>query len=382
MEHSDTKLLAFAEDPGAANFIGPLVPQLQANGFSVIVTAAGKGAEQLEKLGVVVERVGNTPADAILDKYAPRMLLVGTSENLDTVGLHLISAAKKRAIPSIGVIDGPSNADWRFRGRSGKALAHAPDWILVPDELTRTAYVGIGCAEENVVVVGHPHLDFVLKQRDRLESVGRQVVRQRVLPQAMGRQVVTFAAEISDGLDAPQYSRTSEYSLTGRGLSVRRTEIVLEEVLDALNTLSPRPYFVLRLHPKNAPDEFAAYDREIDFTSRIDPVHDLVFASDLVVGMATHLMVEAAILGCRTLSVLPREREKVWLPTIASGVTQCVTDRSALRKTLPAICAAAGTGVSREALCEAFPFGAIDRASRFIVELASDTICTAPPPGR
>jgi hypothetical protein len=63
----------------------------------------------------------------------------------------------------------------------------------------------------------------------------------------------------------------------------------------------------------------------------------MVFACDLVCGMTTMLLYEAALLGRPTLAILPRAVEGAWLPTIASGVTPAAITRPALSRMLPAL---------------------------------------------
>jgi predicted glycosyltransferase len=119
-----------------------------------------------------------------------------------------------------------------------------------------------------------------------------------------------------------------------RGKATYRTAIVLEELLEALSGLAPRPLLVVRLHPKNARGEFAAYESEVDaFSAGGDPL-PLVFAADLVVGIATALLEEAHIMGRPALSILPREEERDWLEALRDGRITSVTARSELRPAL------------------------------------------------
>lgn len=363
-------IMIFVEDPGAANFVAPLVPALQGAGYAVNMMAAAAGAEQLDRLGVPSERMdGITDAESLLSKRTPHLVLVGTSENRDTLGLKLIAAARQAGLPSVGVVDGPANAGWRFRGHGTSALAFAPNWILVPDQPTRAAYIALAHPAQNVLVVGHPHYDQVREQASRLSALGRQSIRKRLLPQACDRQVITFVAEISGGLNPEQYFRSEDYTLMGRGGSVRRTDIVLEELLDAMNLIAPRPYLVLRLHPKNTPDEFSAFEGEIDFVSRGEPAHELVYASDLVIGMTSHLLLEAVILGCRTLAVLPRRSEQDWLSTIDAGFTPCVTTSASLRSLLAEMCEVENRNWTVAKADEAFVYGAAARMVDFLAGL-------------
>jgi hypothetical protein len=85
---------------------------------------------------------------------------------------------------------------------------------------------------------------------------------------------------------------------------------------------------VLRLHPKNTRDEFAAYLGEFDEVSAGGDPLALIHSADAVVGMTSMLLLEAALLGRPTLAIVPRAVERDWLPSIRAGVTRCATTRA------------------------------------------------------
>jgi hypothetical protein len=269
------------------------------------------------------------------------MAIVGTSENLDTLGLTLIAEARERGVPSLSFVDQAANAEHRFRGRSADPLAYAPDILLLPNETARQAFAGLGFAAQRLIVTGDPHHDRVLEAARRLAREGRAAVRARVCPELPAdRPLVVFLSEIGYVVNPEGSDWERQFGLKGRGAAfprgkaTYRTAIVLEELLDALSGLAPRPLLVVRLHPKNARDEFAAYEGEVDaFSAGGDPL-PLVFAADLVVGIATALLEEAHIMGRPTLSILPRAEERDWLEGLRDGRITSVSARSELRPAL------------------------------------------------
>ena len=319
------------EDPGAANFAAGLWPALAPYG-DVTIYAKGEGAAQLARLGLDVLSLAEPfDAGALLAQTRPALVLVGTSEDPDAAAHDLVSACRAAHVPTVGFVDGPANVERRFRGRGAGPLAFAPDAVLVPVEDLRNRLIAAGFAPERAFVVEHPHFARLAGERRRLDSVGRDALRARLFPKCpTGRPVLVFLAERSGGLAAERMVRGPGYSLMGRGGDARRTNIVLEEVLDAVATLSPRPCFVLRLHPKNDPQEFAAYGAEIDLVSRDGSALELVYAADAVVGLTTILLGEAAALGCPVLSVVPREYEQEWLLAPRECSVPCVWKRDAL----------------------------------------------------
>ena len=366
----NTDVLIFVEDPGAANYVAQLPAALAERGRCTRLLADGLAKDHLPQLGIRPEVVHHpVAADRILASVGPRLLIVGTSENPDTLGLALVATARSAGIVSVGVVDLPTNADQRFRGQSDNPLAYAPDWLLVPNEWTKEAYAELGYPVQRVAVCGHPHYDHVRATRARLERRDRNALRQRVLPGApTGRKVVVFATEGSSGLKLQPNQRLAEYTLTGRGTITGRVQVVLEEFLDAIRLVKPRPYLVLRLHPKDSPDDYTAYLDEFDLVSSGGSPLELIYAADLIVGLTSMLLLEAVLLGKTTLSVLPREVEMDWLPSIRAGITTCVTTREQLRSTLVDLLRGSSQMLRADG-DDAIPHGSLQRTVGFIERL-------------
>jgi hypothetical protein len=271
-----------------------------------------------------------------------RWLVVGTSENTASPGLRLIDAARAASVPSLGVVDFAANAGFRFRGRSDDALAHAPEWLAVPDEWTAREYAALGFSRKHILIVGHPHYDAVTARRTALEAAGRPAARQRALPGVPhDRSVIVFVSEISTGLDPQQFRWSPDYTLRGRdfpgGVKAEgRTEIVVEEFLDAVGTLpvEARPYLVLRRHPKEGAADLARYVGEFDRVSVGGDAQELIFAADAAAGMTSMLLEEAFLLGVPAISIGPRPAEKEWLPAARDGKLPCAWTRHDLRARL------------------------------------------------
>lgn len=326
----------FAEDPGAANFIAPLPDALRERGRRAVVLADGIARDYFRERRIPAQSPRTTgTVDQIIDALKPSLILTGTADNPETFGLALVHQARSAGIASVGVVDAPMHAEYRFCGRTADALAYAPDWLLLPDEWTKEAFVALGFPANRTVVCGHPHYDYVLERGTQLAREGCAAVRERVLPRAAaGRTVVVFVADGSARLERVSKAAVRQYSLDGRGLRVGRTELVLEEFLDAIPCAIPRPYLVLRPHPKDYPKDYSDYLDAFDYVDHESSPLDLVYSADLVVGATSASLAEAALLGRPTLSILPRAEEKEWLPSIRTGVTLYVTTRGELRAAL------------------------------------------------
>lgn len=346
MIHTKTDILIFAEDPGAANYLIHLPEALHRKKFTVKVLADGKAQSFFEKFGVsYLSPAGLGSPKEILETFKPSLVLAGTSENTESVGLFLVEEARKRGIPSVGAVDMGMNAAYRFSGKTSDPLFYVPDWLLLPDEWTREEFVGLGFPKDSAIVCGHPHYDFIYEKVSFFSKQEKQKLRNIYFPNApANRLVAIFATELSDGLNPKQFKKSNDYTLLGRGVSTKRTDVVLEEFLDAISGIASKPYLVLRLHPKNTIEEFSDYIAEFDQISQEESVLGMLYASDCVIGMTSMLLLEAAILGRPTFSIVPRIAELAWLPTIRAGLTVAATNREKLRRALPKFLADVSAG--------------------------------------
>lgn len=365
-------VLFYAEDPGAANYIVHLPAVCEERGLSSVAIASGRAKEFFKEHGVPFESISGleTPF-GILRRFDPGLVAVGTSEDPRSPGLNLIEEARSMGIPTVGVVDAFMNAFYRFRGYTEDAMAYAPNWIIVPDKWTKQEFVDLGFPAEKAVVCGHPQYDFVRDKANEMRRKDKNALRSHFFPKASEEKLVAvFAAEISGGLNPDQFLLSKEYTLIGRGGSKKRTDIVVEELLEAVALLPERPYLVLRLHPKNDPAEFDGYMDEFDQISREQPVLEMIFASDCVIGMTSMLLLEAAILGRPTFSIVPKKEERDWLPTIRAGLTVCASTRDEVRILLKEFLESVSSG-KPVLLDDVFVFGASQSAVSLFLDILS-----------
>lgn len=328
------KILIYVEDPGAANMVLGLSDALRALDASVRLLAGATAENYLQARGVDAEPLPFpwNPV-ALVRGAAPDVFVIGTSEDPDTPAFPLAQAAKDAGATTVCLIDGPANADRRLRGRGTDPLAHLTDWLLVPDTATRDAFLALGVESARTRVVGNPAFDRVRADAAAHAVKDRAALRRETFPELPPDDaLILFLTELSDGLDPAQFRRTPEYSLNGRGDADGRTEIVLEEVLDAA-AARPGTHIALRLHPKTPLSLYSEYIDDIAAVSTGGSAHPALLAADLVIGLSTALLTEAALMGRPVLSVLPRAAEAAWLSG-GPGLVPFVTTRNDLRRIL------------------------------------------------
>lgn len=322
-------VLLFVEDPGAFAYLAGLEDALVEAGLDAVTIAAGHARDALP------DAIDGTDldADGAIAHFSPAAVVIGTCENLDTAAFDLVHTARARNIPTFGAVDSAANAPFRFRGRSSQALAHAPDFLLVPDVTSREAFVALGFSARDITVTGHPRLAELSGGRNRMSADQRSAAKRRLFPNAGDRPVVVFVSELSTGLGDDPFRRTLDWTLHGTGDSDRRTDVVAQELLQAARALPTKPWMVLRLHPKQSLADVAGIVTGFDQVSRNEPGMEVVAAADLVTGMTSILLAEAAMSGCRVLSIVPDPAERLWLGDIGELIT-CVSARQALEQAL------------------------------------------------
>jgi hypothetical protein len=259
--------------------------------------------------------------------------MTGTAQNPDTLGLALVAAARQDGgIATVGFVDACMNAEIRFRGRSESPLSFAPDWLLLPDEGTKQAFVALGFPDARILMCGNPHHDEVGNVRRRLATRPPGSLREELLPDATREQKVVVVATERDARvgrnrDARHPAPPPRH---GSHAAIRRMEIVLDAFLEAIQTVNPSPYLVLRLHPKDEAHEYEAYLGRFNRIDRGGSPLELIGCADLVVGATSMLLVEATLMGVSTLALLPSGEERAWLPATFGGVCHVVSNSGEL----------------------------------------------------
>lgn len=257
-----TDIAIFAEDPGAIAYLDG-VP------------------EALAKIGYTSERT--------TEFRSPLAAVVGTAEN-DHWAWPL-QTGRLSGIPTLGLVDSRTSVEHR-----AKNLRNA-DYIAVPDEETRQAYVALGFDPKRVRACGHPRHDVLYAMRR---------------PKFSSVPTIMFATELSSSCDP---------LLDGNW----RTENAMQAFLAAAKSLPFLRTLVLRLHPKTPRQHYAAFLDDFDEVSEGGSATEAIIAADLVVGLTSSILDEAVILGRPALSIA-RPEERAALAAWRHGLVPAASD--------------------------------------------------------
>jgi hypothetical protein len=278
-----------AGDMGGYNFMEPVRRKLLARGRRVQAKANPRLADQLNG----PPGAWQIDDDLALDRLSqPGIVVVGVSR-AGAAEKILIEESRAARIPTIVPIDTWSNYAERFSdysaGTVSDRLRYLPDIILLNDEDSCRRAIADGLPEDRLRVSGSPHLESICSVADL--KVRRARIRQEFdLPD--DRFVILFASE-------PFTSYPSA------GQTFDETS-VLSDLAQAIAAARPEALLLINPHPYNRQGALDGVDlSNVDHHFIDTPSLDAVAAADLVVGMRSMLLIEAALLGRPVVSHQP-----------------------------------------------------------------------------
>jgi len=251
----------------------------------------------------VWEGDGDFAAERLLSETGAGLVLTGTSD-LDESGDRAIwRVARKRLIQSHVVLDHPANLAKRFVEQGGSIVW--PDFLYVPDATFAGRLAEIGAPRERIRIVGELHHARLLRIANSRKPEEIAAVR-KIWNAKPSDFIVLFASECA-----------REMRVSGQTFSFDEVEefellsccLARGEELNGLS-IDPRKLTVIvRPHPRDRIDKYAGviekYGGQIHIEVSAEGSPDLaLLAADLVVGMESSLLYEAAVLGRRVVSLI------------------------------------------------------------------------------
>jgi hypothetical protein len=371
------RILIVSRDPGGTNAIMPLIEPLRALGNEVCVYGKDAALSIYRKLNIDCSDICDAipsgtqeEANEFVRKACPDLLVTGTSSE-DYTERHLWKAAEKAGITSFAVLDQWTNyrlrliseGDDPITGRSASPLI-LPSYFFIMDEFARREMCALGIDGEKLVVSGQPFFDYIRKTGERFTPAEIEKLR-RQLTGTQGGLVFVFASQPIASIHRKNGMAEDYWGYT--------ETTVLKSVAACLSKLAEemavKVTLVLRLHPKDEPNVYqdalatssnsikVVVDRETDSTL-------LLKAADLVIGMFSMILLEAAILERRFISVqigLKRENPLIF---DRMGLVRSILTENELEETLRGIL----NGKKSEAPNLKFEFGATQRIVQYLEE--------------
>jgi len=371
------RILIFSRDPGGTNAIMPLIEPLRAFGNQVSVYGKDAALSIYRKQNIdcsnicdIIPSGTQNETDEFVRKTRPHLIVTGTSSE-DFTERHLWKAAERTGIASFAVLDQWTNYRLRLISEGGDPMNEratseliVPSFFFIMDEFARKEMCALGLAREKLVVSGQPFFDYIRKTGDRFTPGEIEELR-RELTGTHGGLVFVFASQPIASIHRKNGVPEDYWGYT--------EETVLKSVAGCLSRLTEemavKVTLVLRLHPKDESNVYqdalakcpnsikVVVDRETDSSL-------LLKAADLIIGMFSMLLLEAAILERRFISVqigLKRENPLIF---DRMGLVRSILTEKELDKTLRGIL----NGEKRQGPNLKFEFGATERIVKYLEE--------------
>jgi len=297
------RIAAVAHDPGGANAVAAVIAALGAADVAIDAHAKGPAARRLAEMGVACHAFEGDHTQVVSELDAD-LLLAGTSAT-DCFELDAISAFAARGLPTLAVLDYPANYAQRFR-RGARDGFVAPDFVVTLDETSADAMVSLGISADRILPLGQPYLGWLLRRDAR-----RQTTRHH-----QGQRRILFASQP----DAHELE-------------------ALRLVVASLAELDRRPELTLRFHPRQTERTASlAYLADAGIDAIVDdqtPTLACLEAHDVVLGITSMILIEAALLGRPTASVLAGEVDDP-LAAIRPGLIPALRSSAEVRRFLEA----------------------------------------------
>lgn len=320
------KILVFSADPGGAECLVPVVSKLSKD-IDVLVMGKNTACPVFEKSFISFLRVSDMKFDDIeikLNNYSIDAILTSASSfpEKDMTEKLLWEWARRKGIPSVAVLDQWQNYTKRFSGIGEQEhLAYLPDAIAVMDDLAKNEMKDNGFPEERLYVTGQPALETF----EELMGQTKKANTENRLKMSKRDMAVTFFS---------QPIRALYGDLFGYNEST-----VLDDILSALS-MSQKEWGITinvfcKLHPKNEIGDFelkrGKYLLEPKFVRDEYSNPELIASSDLVIGMASIMLIHSVIAGTPSICYEPSTKnQQSECMSVRIGAIPSITTRNDL----------------------------------------------------
>jgi hypothetical protein len=298
------KVVICATDAGGLSNLLPVSIALSKKGWNVSLIARKRHSIYLEDVDItgLNLRLLDESADGncIWDDWSENVpdVFLGGRTCVHSLERELSNIWRDK-IPTFGLVDEYYNYHNLFADRDG-SLAFLPKWVFLPDDLARTEAIKDGLPAISCVAAGLPSLLELEKKKFHYTNT----LPERP-PAIVGthRRIVTF---LSETFILDYGSKPGESGRMG-SFAGYTEETVLDSLLGIFSKAEHPTLLINKIHPAG---EMRDFQQPVQGNVQLKVVKNcnlspLMFHSDLVVGMRSIALLEAALLGCPTISFQP-----------------------------------------------------------------------------
>ena len=261
----------------------------------------------------------------LVRSIAPDAILSGRGIQLASPERTAVLIARNLKIPSVGVID--EWYDYRANFADELGVTTWPDVVCCPDGQAKYEAIVEGLPRNILKITGSPALSSLYDKREKYKRSPPK--RLNKLTENSIRPIIVFISEIiSDGLITDYSQRKNSSNLIGYDENIVRSDI-----LEALSEVFKSCTVLEKPHPRAAYKETKAIsDQNINWQVTMgQDLHSLCWWGDIVIGMRSMGLFEAAILGKATISYQPNLKGKNRCTAVRKELIPCCRSMDSLK---------------------------------------------------
>lgn len=329
------KILFCASDAGGARQLQPVIEEASKQEWLCHVLCSTVTEPIFKQSNITTENthlISITEAEHLLREQKIQVLITGTT---GTIGneRYLTAAARKCGIRSIAVLDEWYNYALRFWDEEGNLGKYLPDAICVQDELSRTLALQEGLPEGMLRITGSPDLaELTLRAHAFLEQPPP-------IPTLLATNTsVPSILFLSQPLLCAYGKRPGESGTHGTFLGYQE-ETVRQDLAEILQEMDRNVLVVEKLHPSE--ERKPPPRRKPNITWYVEKGSDdlwpLLMYADVIIGMNTMALLQAAIFGKHPISYQPGAFNPNICTAVRLGLAELYSSREVLAKQLPTL---------------------------------------------
>ena len=225
------KLNLLVEDPGSINFVLNLEKKLKNKKYQIKIFTNNSGKKYLELYNCLESNLFSKKQ--IKNLTDADFLILGTSEKNDSYMNDLVLKMKEKKKLCSLIIDSPTFVKERLCKNINFDLINKIDYFFVTDKNTLEILKKLKVEKNKILEVLNPKFEYVQNMKKMRK-----------------KNQVLFLTQLSEGMDSREFIKNKNYSFSGFSKSKKRTEIILEEFLMAMNKYRKKIKLGIKLHPK------------------------------------------------------------------------------------------------------------------------------------
>lgn len=328
-------ILFCATDAGGAKELIPVIRVAERQHLPSRILSSAVTAPLFAQAGIAAETLelaSSEEAEAYMRVLEPQELIVSTTGTIKNER-HLTEAARHMGIRSTAVLDEWYNYALRFTDEKADLTRFLPDIICVQDERSKALAVGEGLPEERVRITGSPAL-AELSRRAREYALHPPPVPE-TLRDSGDRVSLLF---LSEGIRAVYGDRADAKGAYGSFFGFHE-DIVRAHLAQCLTHALTNVLVLEKLHPsegwKSPPETGGNVTWRILKGSEL--LEPLLWHADVIIGMCSKALLEAAVLGRKPLSYQPNVIGPPRGTAAGMGFAELHTRRESFEARLPTL---------------------------------------------